>query len=310
MRVRGAVLALVAIVALPAPAWAGPGGSPDPGIHWESYLPDFPPADGPQPHAVPGCRRSTVRCIDTEVRNLRGWQRRFGCDHRGVFATTYLELTRQLRDTLRTRPDMFADKHYLYTEDALFADVYSRTLRSYAAGRAVPPAWKIALDAARSPDLNAAQDMLLGINAHVQNDMPFVVAALGMTRPGGASRKPDHDAVNEVLSAAYERVVTAVADRFDPFVTLSNGSWDPADDIAGLEMVREWREQVWRNAERLIEAKTAADRAQVAGQIEQYAAMWAQGIATKAMPGYGATRDAYCASKLGKAPKTLASRQT
>jgi hypothetical protein len=302
MRFRGALPALVAAVAVlgPAPALAGTGGSRDPGIHWESYLPDMPPVGGPQPHAVPGCLRATVKCIDTEIRNLRARQKQFGCDHRGVFATTYLELTGQLRDTLRTRPDLFSDKRYLYREDALFADVYMNTLRSYAKGMPVPPAWQIALDAAKSPDLNAAQDMLLGINAHVQNDMPFVVAALGVTKPNGASRKADHDAVNEVLSAAYDRVVTAVRDRFDPFMQYTNGDWDPADDIAGLEMVREWREQVWRNAESLIEAKTPADRQKVADQIQSYAAGWAQTIATKAMPGYGATRDAYCASKLGK----------
>ena len=308
MREKGIVLLVLALL-VPA-CGAGASPSPDPGIHWESYLPDFPPVNGPQPGSVPGCRKPSIRCIDTEIRKMRAAQKRFGCDHRGVFATTYLTLTLALKDAVRKQPNLFMHKPYLYTEDALFADYYFRTLDRYAAGKTVPPAWKIALDAAKSPDLNAAQDMLLGINAHVQNDMPFVVAALGLTTKGGASRKPDHDAVNEVLAQAYEAVVQAVASRYDPFVSLTNASWDPADDIAGLEMVREWREQVWRNAERLIEAKTDADRKQVADQIQSYAAGWAQGIATQAMPGYGASRDAYCASKLGKPPKTVASRQT
>jgi hypothetical protein len=51
--------------------------------------------------------------------------------------------------------------------------------------------------------------MLLGINAHVQNDMPFVIAALGVRQPDGTSRKPDHDLVNEVLNRGYEPVVEA-----------------------------------------------------------------------------------------------------
>ena len=41
--------------------------------------------------------------------------------------------------------------------------------------------------------------MLLGINAHVQNDMPFVLAQLGLRDRKGQSRKPDHDNFNEVL---------------------------------------------------------------------------------------------------------------
>ena len=52
--------------------------------------------------------------------------------------------------------------------------------------------------------------MLLGINAHVQNDMPFVIAALGLRNKKGGSRKPEHDLVNEVLEPPpTSRVVTA-----------------------------------------------------------------------------------------------------
>jgi len=76
-----------------------------------------------------------------------------------------------------------------------------------------------------------------------------------------------------------------------------------ADDYAGLEMVKEWREQVWRNAERLLAAKTAQDRAQVADQIQQYAAGWARMIANPIqVPGYRAQRDAYCQAALQSQP--------
>ena len=140
--------------------------------------------------------------------------------------------------------------------------------------------------------------MLLGINAHVQNDMPFVVAALGQHTRAGASRKPDHDRVNEILNAAYEPVVEAVARRYDPLITTTNASWSPVDDIAGMEVVKTWREGVWRNAERLLNAHSDAERAQVANEIETNAATWARMMAAPQQPGYRATRDAYCRSKL------------
>jgi Family of unknown function (DUF5995) len=164
----------------------------------------------------------------------------------------------------------------------------------YARGEPVDPAWQIAFDTAKSSDVNAAQDMLLGINAHVQNDMPFVLAALGQRTRSRASRKPDHDKMNEILDAAYERVVRQIEDRFDPIAT-TNARWTFADDYAGLEMVKEWREQVWRNAERLLAATTDAERAEVADQIHPYAAGCAQMIANPIqVPGYRAQRDAYC----------------
>jgi hypothetical protein len=290
---RGAFAAIIAAaifgIALPASA------SEPANVPWETYLPAMPGGNSIQSRGVPNCRRSSIKCIDVELRRLRFQQRRFGCDHRGVFATTYLELTRQLRDTLRTRPRFFNDSKYLYVEDALFANVYVNTLNAYAAGRPVPPAWQIAFDTARSSDVNAAQDMLLGINAHVQNDMPFVLAALGLRKRDGSTRKPDHDKMNEILDAAYERVVRQIEDRFDPIVATTNARWTFADDYAGLEMVKEWREQVWRNAERLAGAKSDQERAQIASQIQQYAAGWARMIANPVqVPGYRAQRDAYC----------------
>jgi Family of unknown function (DUF5995) len=272
-------------------------------IPWETYLPALPSSTDVQPHSVPYCRRATVRCIDTEIRRLRRRQDRLGCDHRAVFATTYLTLTQQLRDTLRARPDFFADSKYLYVEDALFANVYFNTSRGYDRGRPVPPAWQIAFDSAQGGNINAAQDMLLGINAHVQNDMPFVLAALGVRRPDGSTRKPDHDHMNEILDAAYERVVRAIEDRYDPIVATTNGRWTFADDVAGLEMVKEWREHVWRNAERLLAARSDEERQQITQQIQQYAGGWAQGIANPLqVPDYRVQRDAYCAQKVDTAP--------
>jgi hypothetical protein len=291
---------LLAAAALAALACAGgAGASSDPAnVQWESYLPALPGSTKVQPHAVPFCRTPSVHCVDTEVRRLKNAQRAFGCDHRGVFATTYLELTRTFRATVRRDRRFFQYPRYLFTEDALFADVYFNTLSAYRRGRPVPPAWRIALETARSGQVNAGQDMLLGINAHVQNDMPFVIAALGLRTRDGKSRKPDHDRVNVILDRAYENVVEAIARRYDPLVSTTNASWNPVDDMAGLEMVKEWREQVWRNAERLLDARSDAERRQVATQIQQNAAGWATFMAAPQTPGYRAKRDAYCAARL------------
>jgi len=288
---RGALAVVVAVLATP-----GAAGAKGLGVDWESLLPAFPSSSAVQPGSVPYCETPTLACVDTEIERMEAAQASFGCDHRGVFATTYLELTRQLREDRGTHPDRYADPRYLYSEDALFADIYFETLDDWASGRPVPAAWRIALQTARAGQVNAAQDMLLGINAHVQNDMPFVLAALGQRRPDGTTRKPDHDAFNPVLDDAYQRVVDAIERRYDPLVGGVNSKLTPLDDVGGLEMVRGWRELVWRNAERLLAAKDAAARQRVADQIEANAAAWATLIATQAQPGYRATRDAYCAS--------------
>jgi hypothetical protein len=293
--------------ALAFPAGAGAASSP---IHWESLLPDSAPA-GPQHGPVPQCRKATLRCIDVQIKAMRRLQNALGCDHRAVFATTYLTLTQELRNAAVRRPSPFVDLRYLYREVRNFASYYFRSIRRDDQGKSVPEAWRIAFDTARDGEVNAGQDMLLGINAHVQNDMAFVLADMGLVDKGGRSRKPDHDVTNEILATAYQRVVDRVANRYDPILRTTNASWNPIEDIAALEMVREWREMVWRNAERLIEAKDASARAQVADSIHQQAAMWAQAMAAPQQSGYRATRDAYCAAgPAGKPAKTDASRST
>ena len=266
-------------------------------IPWSELLPPLPSSNDAQPHAVPHCKQGRPRCVDTEIKRLRRLRNRLGCDHRAVFATTYLELTKQLRRDMRAgliKRELISPK-YFYYEDALFANFYFRTVKAWNRGKPVPEAWRIAFQAAEDGDKMGVQDMLLGINAHVQNDMPFVLAALGLRTKNGLSRKSDHDFFNASLNRGYQPVVSAVRERFDPAIDLTNSELIPIDDLAGLELTRTWREVVWRNAERLTNAKTAAERTQVARSIEQYAAANAQMIASFTFPGYGASRDAYCA---------------
>ena len=294
---RGITIALAAAAVTSGAAGAlAAGGADD--VNWVEFLPPVASSNEVQPGPVANCKRPRPRCIRVVIKRLRGAQERFGCDHRAVFATTYLVLTETFLETLREQPDLVAHRKYLFTQDALFANFYFRTLRAAERGGEVPPAWEIALETARGGEVNAAQDMLLGINAHVQSDMPFVVAALGLRTPDGDSRKPDHDATNAVLAKAYQRVVDEVERRYDPMLAITNPDGVPVDDAAGLELVRSWRERVWRNAERLANAESAAERRRIAAEIESQAADWARSMAAVEQPGSRARRDAYCESQL------------
>lgn len=293
-----ALATLAAGLAAGAPATAQGTEEEVPGVPWTSVLPPLTGPNAQRPHPVANCREPSPRCVRDVIERLRERRDRWGCDHRAVFATTYMELTQQIMRDIRSGfvERNFDRPRYLYLEDALFANVYFRTIRAWRRGEEVAGAWRVAFEAAAAGDKFGAQDMLLGINAHVQNDMPFVLASLGLQTRNGRSRKPDHDAANGALNRAYDQVVAAVRRRYDESLDLTNPTQVPFDDVAGLEMVRGWRELVWRNAERLVAAETRAERRQVAEQIESYAESQANLMAATSAPGYGATRDAYCAS--------------
>jgi hypothetical protein len=302
-----AILGLVMLAAVPAVSSAGP--KPGHRHYHHHHKPKFVVGRGnlvapltipanPHPGPVPNCRKPSIKCVVSAARRLRNVEAAFGCDHRAVFASTYRVLTQVMLQTLRADPHFFGNMRYLYFEDALFADVYIANTRAWIAGKRVAPAWQTLFQVAASGDQNAAQDMLLGINAHVQNDMPFVIAALGTAPIKGGLTKADHDKENEILGAAYQTVVDEIRRRYDPILDATNSSLTPLDDFAGLELVKQWREDVWTHANQLIAAKTPAERAEVTTQIEQNAENSAVeiGSAGVGFPGYRAQRDAYCAT--------------
>jgi hypothetical protein len=283
----GSALLLAAV----APVAARAQGAPN--LPWPELLPPAPAPANVQPGPVPGCRAARMACIDGVIRRLEATRDRLRCDHRAVFADTYLLLTKQVRAAMRRNARLFRDKRWLIYEDVTFANFYFGLFRP---GAQISEAWRIAFDTAAAGDQNAAQDMLLGINAHVQRDMPYVVASVGIRTPDGTTRKPDHDVMNQVLADSYETIVRDIERRYDPFLATSNSSATPLDDVGGLEMVKGWREGVWRNAERLLNARSDGERELVSAAIEGNAANWARMIAaTPGPPGYRAQRDAYCA---------------
>jgi hypothetical protein len=290
--VAGAVLALGAL-----PSSASADLLPlDPVTEWETILPGLSPQYDPNdPHI---CNSGRPQCIDVVVREMT---RRFqplasSCDHNALFSLLYLEVTKEVGAAVRTA-GYFADPRFVTHEDAVFASYYFKGFDAHARGDLLrtPAAWQTALDAAGARQVQGIGNLLLGMNAHINRDLPFVLYSIGLVAPDGSSRKPDHDRVNRVLYDAYDRAIAEGARRFDPALSQYTG---PNAKDSGIQSVIAWREQAWRNAERLAWARTDAERAQVAQQIEAAAAL--EGEAIRTAYGYGpgasaAARDAYCA---------------
>jgi hypothetical protein len=241
----------------------------------------------------------TYRCVDKVIREM---ERRYdglwnACDHRGLFALAYLVTTKEYQRA-SLEPGFFRNPEFVNHEDVVFARFYFDAYDDWQSGRLqrVPPAWRLAFSASTSKGVNTSGDILLGISAHINRDLPIVLATIGLTDPvTGESRKPDHDKVNAFLARV----------ELDPAV---QAAWDPSyvSGIPGtptssvtLALIQSWREAAWRWAERLVGAQTPAEEADVLLQIEWYA--YQEGLALKASNSYvaplqnSATRDSYCA---------------
>ena len=286
------VIAIAMILAL---ALVASAGAQEPvNLPWERALPSLPSRTDIQPHAVPGCRAGSLRCIARVERKLRRQWKRLdaACDHRAIAALAYLRITEALHaDLRRKRPRFFAYRRWMAFVITDFSNSYFRAFRRYARGRSVPEAWRLFYEAATKGETNAVQDLLLFSNAHAQHDLPFSYASMGLRTRDGAPRKRDHDGVNEINVRVIPGVKAEIERRYDPSFRDVPG---PLDEMGGLEPTKSWREGAWRNAERLVGAPDSTSREQVAEQIRTVAAAWGRTIAAPQQPGTRATRDKHC----------------
>src|SRR6476661_7713192 len=268
---RTAIAAMVGAVATPLMV-AGVGVSPAradlPYVSWTTYLPGWtdafiPSSDNDCVAGRPNCLKATLKkfsdILSTNAMN---------CTHAATFAMTYTRIT-QTYAYVRDIPGYFDDVAYINHMDAVFAKYYFDAYDAYQSGNrsAVPAAWLTAFDAARDKKVTGTGDLLLGINAHVNRDLPFVLAAMGVVRPDGVSGKADFDKADLFLNDASDALMAELSARFDPTIDDSN---DPLglSYASVMQMLTSWREVAWRNAEALVNAPTPAARALVAQGIE------------------------------------------
>jgi hypothetical protein len=209
-------------------------------------------------------------------------QRRFEplatqCDHDAVFSLAYLRTTEEFLRASET-PGFFNDPNKINHQAVAFAQMYFGAYDDWHAGRIarVAPAWREAFQAADERTVSGAGDLLLGMNAHVNRDLPFVLVATGMV--GAPNGKQDHDKVNEVLNRVAEPMMAELAANFDPAMDDAAGPYS-LGYTALLQMLFEWRENAWRQAERLANAPDPATAQMVADQIEASAEAQARTIA-------------------------------
>ena len=299
-------LALVGLLAAPlAGTWASPARAEVGYVAWSAYLPGW--TDEYVPSSANDCVAGRPTCLKQTRKEFERIlkENAQSCTHASVFALAYTRIT-QTYGWSRDVPGYYEDLPYMNHMDAVFAKYYTDAYYDYTAGRrsSVPRAWLTAFDAARDKSVTATGDLLLGINAHVNRDLPFVLAASGLVRPDGQSGKPDFDKANQFLNDASPAMMAELAARFDPTV-------DDSDDPLGvsygtvMQMLTAWRENAWRNAEALVSAPDPTARAAVAAHIESEADAVARTVllTQSYVPPLSSTtaRDAWCAVHQGDA---------
>ncbi|MBA3628760.1 MAG: hypothetical protein H0W55_03655 [Actinobacteria bacterium] len=235
----GLMVALLGATAV-RPALAGPS--------WSQIMKTFKP--GWDPNSANVCIRGDISCVEAVVAEMKRRNKPLmdSCDHNAVFSLLYLRTTEEYLRTVKSNPNYFSNTPFVNHEDALFALYYFRAFDNYKAGRMskVPSAWKIAFESARDGSTTGGGDLLLGVSAHIQRDLPYVLDSIGAPRqPNG---KDDHDKVNQILQRVQKTAIEEAARRLDPTIDDTQIQGTTLDDDGFLQIVKNWREEGWQNA--------------------------------------------------------------
>lgn len=199
--------------------------------------------------------------LDDVVDGFSGWEERFRQqnDRRAIFLTLYGIVSAEMR--ARVAEGAFTDNAWVKRYAVAFANLYRTALEDYDAGRmdAVPKAWRLCFDAAKAGRGLVLQDMFLGVNAHVNNDLPSALSSVSIDpdRPG---RYRDHAAVNAVLGSVTERATQRIAALYAPGVTLLDDCAGQLDEMASMFSLEVARESAWEAAVSLANARTSFEK--------------------------------------------------
>ena len=177
-------------------------------------------------------------------------------DPKRIFHATYLRTTIAVAEEIK-RPGGFTDPDWTERWDVAFADLYLEALERLQAGEQPSRPWAIAFGA--PPGLPVLNRLLLGMNAHINYDLPQALLAVITDEEFDdseliARREADHKAIDDILA-------TRVSVEDDELISVSgpgsllNRVLKPLNQTGTKRFLREARQKVWANAIALSQAR-------------------------------------------------------
>ena len=180
--------------------------------------------------------------------------------HRRIFLGTYLRTTQAVGDAIdRAR---FEDPAWVEDWDVKFAELYLQAHDADLDGGVVTRPWRLAF--AAPADLPALRHVLLGINAHVNYDLPQALLAVisddDFIDPFLMDRRRrDHERIDGVLAervGAEDDQLAASGPR-----SLLDAALTPLNRMSSQRFLRESRQKVWHNTVELQLARVSGGTA-------------------------------------------------
>jgi hypothetical protein len=180
-------------------------------------------------------------------------------DPRRHFLATYRRTTVAVHKALLD--GQFLDAAWVERWDVVFAGLYLDALEQWNRGEPPPGPWAVAFESAAGRRVPPLRHVLLGMNAHINYDLPqALLAAITDDEFGDAAlvarRGIDHERIDAILASRVDaedvelQRVEQPGDR-----TRLDRMLKPFNQAATKRFMKESRRKVWRNALALSEAR-------------------------------------------------------
>lgn len=207
--------------------------------------------------------QATTPLLDRMAAQTRRWEQ--ADDRRAIFLACYAMMTRNMQRGLAD--GRFADAAWVDALVERFASYYFVSLQAYEAGAAAQlEVWRRAHDLARLPTTTAIQNLLMGVNAHINCDLVLVLDDLltpvwgALSERERALRHADYTMVNTIIGETIDRVQDEVIAPYARGMGLVDRLWGPLDEWCTAQLIRNWRADVWRRALAIVAAESAEAR--------------------------------------------------
>lgn len=204
---------------------------------------------------------------------LRAWE--LDGDARAVFLDCYQRMTRNVLAAIQAGE--FHDGAWVGAFLRHFAGYYFDALEVDARQDPnLPAVWRRTLDAARDPHTAPLQNLLLGVNAHINYDLVLTLVDTlepewyELTPEQRAERRADHDRINDIIARTVDSVQDEVVERYTPWMDLVDRAFGPLDEWLAARVITHWRTRDWAYAMRWLETPGTEAREDLRRRLEDH----------------------------------------
>ncbi|MYL50561.1 hypothetical protein GLV98_13770 [Halobacillus litoralis] len=177
-------------------------------------------------------------------------------DYNSVFQRVYLLMTKEMQKRLAS--DFFTDPIWMERLLIDFADRYFQAMDNFHSEKETPRCWALAFHMAAQKQTFVLQDALLGINAHINYDLPLALHHIISEEklwPDSRlmlHRRKDHERINIVLAELVDLVQNELSTHYARFIKWMDRLLRRHDEKLSSFFLSHCRTNVWYNTELLL----------------------------------------------------------